>query len=174
MAIYHFPAIVTLHLIYQQLLHFSVPIRLKSHTNNCWDAYQKCNCQKSTTRRRRQRKRISDQDTCSFFQLLPSQWNFHGRFGPLSTLEYVRRQQWSKEILIYFFFFFPKQSQSEEEEEAEEKLLWMEFTAEDHLQPFAMLVGVEWTVKLSRLKNPFSGRDETIELTWSNGSSSSP
>lgn len=48
----------------------------------------------------------------------------------------------------------------------------MEFTAEDHLQPFAMPVGVEWTVKLSRLKNPFSGRDETIELTWSNGSSS--
>ena len=109
MAIYHFPAIVTLHLIYQQLLHFSVPIRLKSHTNNCWDAYQKCNCQKSTTRRRRQRKRSSDQDTCSFFQLLPSQWNFHGRFGPLSTLEYVvQRQQWSKEILIYFFFFFSK------------------------------------------------------------------
>ena len=58
---------------------------------------------------------------------------------------------------LFLLLFFPKQSQSEEEEEAEEKLLWMEFTAEDHLQPFAMPVGVEWTVKLSRLKNPFFG-----------------
>ena len=47
-------------------------------------------------------ERISDQDTCSFFQLLPSQWNFHGRFGPLSTSTKTTMVKRNSDLFLLF------------------------------------------------------------------------